>query len=99
MSNKRTVNREAHYKNIIAKQKRIIQKLQKQVGRASKLGERFYEVEEFNESEDFDLRQEAAPSANSCPKCKGPLDVIDGSRMKVLLCHSCGYRASKRGSV
>jgi hypothetical protein len=100
MSKKRSVNREAHYKNIINKQKKIIQDLKKKNGRAFKLEERYNDIEEREaelllEEESFqDNHQEG--STYGCPKCSGELYVIDGSRIKVFVCQNCNYKASKR---
>jgi ribosomal protein L37AE/L43A len=95
---KRRDVKEAHYKDIINHQKKIIQKLRKQVSRATKLGEQFFEEEtdfEFDEVESSKPQQ----SKNVCPRCGSPLDVIDGTRMKVYICTGCDYRASKKGST
>lgn len=99
MSKKRHVNQEAHYKDIINKQKRIIQDLKKKASRADKIEDRYTDLEEIEmwdraASEDF-LKNERQ-SANSCPDCDGELYIIDGEKIKVYICPDCKYRASKR---
>lgn len=93
---KRELSKEAHYKNIISKQKKIIQKLQKQIGRAGKIEERYADLDDREEA----LLEQEVPtpknSKNNCPRCHGALDVIDGTRIKVYVCQDCNYRASKK---
>lgn len=96
MSKKRHVNREQHYKSIIRKQKKIIQDLKKKNGRASKLEDRYYDLEEREAEAMLDEQDNLPETGYSCPRCSGELYVIDGTRVKVFICQSCSYRASKR---
>jgi peptide subunit release factor 1 (eRF1) len=98
MSKKRDVVKELHYKEIINKQKKMIQDLKKKAGRAHKLEERYSDLEEREAELLLEEEETSRPGPKyGCPKCSGELYVIDGSRMKVFICHDCGYRASKRG--
>ncbi len=99
MANKRTVSREQHYKSIIEKQKRIIQELKKKIGRAGKLEDRYADdIEEIEarllEADAQATEKEAPVAKNACPTCRQALEVIDGSRRKIYICHNCGYRKS-----
>ncbi len=89
---KRELNRELHYKNIIAKQKRIIQDLKKKVGRAGKLEDRYYEEHEPLEEVAPPAPQ---PGGLSCPKCRGELEKIDLGVRTLWRCLDCVYRCSK----
>jgi ribosomal protein L37AE/L43A len=93
---KKNVDKERHYKNIINKQKRIIQDLKKKVGRADKIEERYTNLEELEAEILLEIDAQEVASKYNCPKCKGQLDVIDGSRVKVFICKHCDYRASKK---
>lgn len=98
MTKKRTLNREAHYKSIIDKQKKIIQELKKKVSRSHKLEDRYNDLEERETElallESTEHLQEEQKRFG-CPKCNGELYVIDGGRRKVYICQDCNYKASK----
>ena len=98
MTKKRSVNKEIHYKDIIQKQKKIIQQLKKQNGRAGKIEERYADLDDREAELLLEEEEESRPSTNTCPRCKDNLDIIEGSRVKVFLCQNCGYRATKQCS-
>lgn len=94
---KRPVEKEQHYKNIINKQKVIIKELKKKLSRAGKSQERFENLQEeldfiIEEEERYD-RQDNTVEELLCPECnKGTLEFIDLGIRKMLRCSKCKYR-------
>lgn len=96
MAKSKTHSKERHYKEIIAKQSKVIRELQKRVGRTEKRKEQRPEIELEDEAE---LAQEFETRSGNqfCPKCSHVLDVIvDGDKIKVYDCDNCGHVMSKK---
>lgn len=97
MSKKHSDNKEAHYKAIIQKQKRIIQDLKKKIGRVDKLEKRYADLEDRETELEFEVYvQKSVFIKNECPSCNSELNIIDGGRRKIIVCNNCGYRTSKK---
>ena len=95
---KRELSKEAHYKNIISKQKQTIQELRKQVSRGNKAQQLLESYEPEDEDDFIEIYEDTAAETDvKCPKCgKGSLVFVDLNVRKLFTCSTCDYRKATK---
>ena len=98
---KKELDKERHYKNIINKQKHIIQELKKKIGRAGKVKDRYDDLElelsaQIDEIESKEFTKEIDDKLK-CPDClKGDMEFVDLKVRKMWVCPKCNYLQIKK---
>lgn len=99
MSRSKEKSEVEHLRGLVRQLKSELRNLKKSMARKQKREHLLDDVEE-REAElllkETLEEKEVVSKKETCPKCRGKLDIIDGARIKIYICSDCSHRFTKR---